>query len=168
MSHPATIPFLIPILASILASGCANRPDPGATARRVGTYDGRAVAIAYAGSTQFGAWMKQQKARHDSAKQAGDTSTVREIEQAMQAQQERFHDQAFRGTEIDDILGKIGTSLQEIRKSAGVARLERINQPRAAGIDTVDVTDRLVALFAPDERARKWIRDIRAKPFPAR
>lgn len=81
-------------------------------------------------------------------------------------QQERFHAQAFAGEDVDDILALVADSLPGICRQAGVARLEKVNRARPAGVATVDVTDRLVALFAPSERGLGWIADLKDRPLP--
>ncbi|MCA8963814.1 MAG: hypothetical protein H6838_18850 [Planctomycetes bacterium] len=158
-------------LLATIAAACgatADKTPPSPTAERIGTYDGRAVAIAYANSDLFRQWLDGVRKEHDAAAAAGDTKRAAEFEAKAVTQQERFHGQAFGGDDIDDILERVAAQLPAIRAQAGVARLEAINQPRPADAATVDVTDAIVALFHPDDRAKGWIADIRGKPFPKR
>lgn len=151
-------------------TACANNPiiDDYEPDARIGTYDGRAVAIAYANSDRFDEWMKEFRARHARAKAAGDEDTMHALEAQIQEQQNTFHGQAFRGDSIDDILTLITGDTQRIAREVDATRLERINLRRPTRVATVDVTDRLVALFEPDERTTRWIHGIRDKPFPRR
>ncbi len=171
MQIPA-LPRQVAILTVSLAvlTACASRPpqdeyNPG---ERIGTYDGRAVAIAYANSERFADWMKEFRVKHTKAKAAGEDATVKAIETTMERQQETFHGQAFRGENIDDILARIPDHVRRIRSAADVVRLEQVNLRRPTTIETIDVTDQLVAVFEPDAKARGWIRDIRKKPLARR
>lgn len=62
---------------------------------RVGTYDSRSVAIAFAGSEAFNIWMGALKAEHDKAKAAGDYSRVAQLEAEGVARQTLMHRQGF-------------------------------------------------------------------------
>ena len=165
------LPTLAAAAAMTLFGACSStgKGDDASqlpSAERIGVYDGRAVAIAYAGSDRFDQWIKALRAEHDAAKERGDTKRADELEAKAVAQQERFHGQAFRGEKVDDVLATVADLLPPILAEAGVTRIERINEERASEVPTVDVTDRLVALFDPGEKQRKWIAEIRTKPFP--
>jgi hypothetical protein len=132
----------------------------------VGTYDGRAVVIAYAGSDSFRELMAALRSEHEDALARGDQEQADALEKKAIAQQERFHGQAFRGDDIDDILDRFADQVAAICKATGVTRIEKVNQDRPEAQQAVDVTDQIVQLFDPDERAKKWIADIRGQPFP--
>ena len=163
------------IVAAATLTSCKSADDPqpnGGTATEtveaaesIGTYDGRAVVIAYVNGPRFSTWMKELRTEHERAKEAGDTAKVAELEAKVQQRQDAFHRQAFEGDDVDDILELVRDELPQILAEAKVARLEKVNRDRPEGVVTVDVTDQLVALFDPNEKGRKWIADVRTKPF---
>ena len=121
--------------------------------------------IAYANSARFDAWMKAIRAEFEEAKAKGDVARAEAIEARVVAQQRRFHGQAFEGDDVDDVLEVVAGQLDAVCQAAGVDRLERVNLQRPPGVVTVDVTDRLIELFDPDEKGRRWAADVRGKPF---
>lgn len=156
-------------LLVLALSGCGApppAPDASRPGPRVGTYDGRAVAVAYANGPRFAAWLRALRAAHDAAADRQDEAEMGAIEGRAVAQQQRLHAQTFEGADVDDILELVAPELAGLCAAAGVVRLERVNLARAAGVVAVDVTDRLVDLFEPSEKGRAWIRDLRAAPFP--
>jgi hypothetical protein len=167
MPYPSFPSQLVFLTLSFALAACSDAPNlsdsnPG---ERVGTYDGRAVAIAYAGSYRFKKWMQSFRAKHSRAKEAGDSTEVKALEAMIQRQQDTFHGQAFRGESIDDILALIPDETERIRREVGAVRLEKINAPRPGSVETVDVTDQFVELFRPDEKTRRSVREIRKLPI---
>ena len=157
-----------PLLCCLLLAACGAPPlarSPAQPGERVGTYDGRAVAVAYANGPRFALWMRELQAAHRAAKERGDQEEMRVLERRAAAQQRRFREQTFEGADIDDILGLIQEELPAVRAAVDVGRLEKVNLARVDGVVTVDVTDRLVDLFEPSEQGRKWIRDVRGLPL---
>ena len=160
----AFLAFLTPMIAATAAprSDLARAPQP----LRVGTFDSRAVAVAFARSSAFASELREVRTEHEKAKSSGDTKRAEEIDAAMRARQEWLHRQAFGSAPIDDILAKVRGELPRIAREAGVELLVSIwslayREPEAQG---GDVTDRLVALFDPDETTRAILRDLRVKP----
>lgn len=156
-------------LLAVALWGCGVPPlEPSAASpgERVGTYDGRAVAVAYANGPLFAARMRALREAHNAAEDRQDAAEMAALEARAVAQQQRFHAQAFDGADVDDILEVVAPHLAGLCAAAGVARLEKVNLARAGGVVTVDVTDRLVDLFEPSDKGRKWIRDLRAQPLP--
>jgi hypothetical protein len=148
---------------------CGAPPLEPSAARpgdRVGTYDGRAVAVAYANGPLFAARMRELREAHNAAEDRQDEAEMAALEARAVAQQQRFHAQAFDGADVDDILEVVAPQLAGLCASAGVVRLEKVNLARPDGVVTVDVTDRLVDLFEPSDKGRRWIRDLRARPLP--
>ena len=147
------------------SSAVPKAPEPDSARERVGVYDGRAVAVAYANSDLFRSWLETLQQQHSEAEASGDQARATRLAAEAEAQQARFHGQAFQGDPIDDILARVQDRVAAIRHDAGVARLERVNGERSGDVSTVDVTDQLVALFALDARAREWIRQLRDQPL---
>lgn len=133
---------------------------------RVGVYDSRAIAVAYAGSSEFAATLKQAKADYQTAKQANDEKRMAEIRNRMKLQQRRMHEQGFSTGSVASIMDSIKDSLPAVAKSAGVDLIVskwEVNY-QSSPVKTVDVTDKLVALFHPNERSAKWAKEIQQKP----
>jgi len=152
-----------------LASGalaCAQQIAPAPTVR-LGLYDSRAVAIAYAGSPHLAKTMQELKARHRKAKEAGDAMEVSRLESEGAALQRRLHDQGFGTAPVDDLLGLIADRLPAIREEAGVtafvSKWDREALAKHRGTPTRDVTMRLVDAFGPSAKARRNAVEIQSR-----
>lgn len=147
--------------------GCATASaQPQANKLRVGVYDSRAVAVAWANSTEFKDTMKSIEIEHQKAKEARNDKRVKEIESQMKLQQRRAHEQAFSTGSVAPIMAKVKDRLPEVAKQAGVqiivSKWELNHQ--SSDVEIVDVTDKLVALFHVNERGLKWCQEIQQKP----
>ena len=129
------------------------------TQEQIGTYDSRAVAVAYAGSTFQETKMKDLKAEFSKAREAGDTKEVSRLQAEGQAWQAKLHQQGFGTAPVDDLLAHIAVELPKIHKDAGVTRLiskwDKAQLQKYPGAARVDVTLRLVDAFQPSETQRK-------------
>jgi hypothetical protein len=138
-----------------------NKPD--ASRIRVGTFDSRAVAVAYARSETFSRFLMKIKEEHAKAKSEGNESRVREIETEMPALQELLHKQGFSTYSVSNILEKIKERIPGIAKQAGVevivSKWDLAYQQ--AGLQLIDVTDFMVQLFNPDEKTLEIIRQLK-------
>ncbi len=151
-------------------AGCVGCKDETADSRiRVGTYDSRAVAIAYAHSefNEVGAKI----AELEKAKAAGDTGKIAELEAWGPAQQAKLHRQGFGTAPVDDILEHIKDNLPQIAKDANVIALvskwDKKTLKRYKSAELIDVTDLIVAPFNPKEKQLKAIEQIKKKkPIP--
>lgn len=136
-------------------------------APRMGVYDSRAVAMAYAGSRFRRVKMDELKARHQQAVQAGDTVAATQLEAEGKAWQARLHRQGFGVASVDDLLQHIGEELPRIQQAARVTRLvSRWNLAELALhplAERVDVTMELVDAFQPTPRQRQYAIDIQRK-----
>jgi hypothetical protein len=133
---------------------------------RVGTFDSRAVALAYyrkhLRSPEFTAHIKKLKEERDRAKAAGDNQKAKRLEAEGRAGQEHTHSQVFGSAPIDEILAKIKDRLPEIAKQAGVdVIVSKWNLAyRSPDAKFVDVTEPLAKLFQPDEGTMKLLREL--------
>ena len=139
----------------------------------VGTYDSRAVAVAYAQSDAFGAYIVAQQADVaqvlERAKTAGDENFVTELEGLGPAMQKRLHEQGFGSAPVDDILARIEDKLPEIAERAGVDVIvsKWTLTYRDPAAKFVDVTGLIAAEFDPDERTLKMIESLAGtEPVP--
>ena len=136
---------------------------------RVGTFDSRALAMAYFGSEAFNRQLNDLRAEHEKAKAAGDAKRVKELDTEGPALQELMHKQGFSTWPVDNILEKIKGKISEIATQADVevivSKWDIVYQ--RSGVEFVDVTDLMVRPFDPDEETLKTIADIQKKdPVP--
>lgn len=105
-----------------LGSGTARQGvgEPGQPAARVrvGTYDNRAVAVAWARSeyNDVGELYRQL----EEAKAAGDRGRVKELTTLGPKRQQRLHYQGFGRTPVTDLLEPVKDRLGEAARAAGV------------------------------------------------
>jgi hypothetical protein len=138
---------------------------------RIGTYDSRAIAIAFAGSPVHKKQLGQLKAEHQKAKEKGELDTAAQLEAKAKAWQEEAHKQAFSTAPVDDLLAHISDVLPEIRTAAGVTAIvskwDQAGLKMYPGAERVDVTMSLVDAFQPTERQRNSAIEIqKRKPIP--
>lgn len=137
----------------------------------VGTFDSRALAMAYYRSAEFMQYMQELRAEHEKAKAAGDEKRIKELEAKGPAQQELMHKQGFSTWPVDNILKKIKEKIPDIAKQANVdvivSKWNIVYQ--RSGIEFIDVTDLMVKPFNPNEDTLKIIKEIQKKdPVPTK
>lgn len=158
---------LVVIPASFITSFAQDKAPN--TKERIGVYDSRAIAVAFAGSQAHVEQIRQLKAEHQKAKEAGDLEKVAKLEAEGEAQQAKMHQQGFSTAPVDELLLHITNALPEIQKAAGVTALiskwDEAGLKNHPGAEKVDVTMKLVEAFHPNERQRKFAIDIqKTKP----
>jgi hypothetical protein len=139
----------------------------------VGTFDSRAVAVAYIHSDAFTDYLVAQKADVaqviERAKMAGDKELVAGLDALGPAMQKRLHEQGFGTAPVDDIIARIEDKLPGIAKEAGVDVIvsKWTLTYRSPAAKFVDVTGLIAAEFDPDERTLKLIESIvETEPIP--
>ena len=164
---------IIALLAGFGAYSAAgsrqSREAEGGPGVRVGTFDSRAVALAYYRSDEFRSQMAGLKAEYEKAKAAGDEKRIQELDAEGPAQQELAHKQGFSTWPVDDILKKIEERIPGIAQQAGVdlivSKWDLVYERSDA--EFVDVTDLMVQPFAPDEKTLEIIQQLKTrKPVP--
>jgi len=137
------------------------------TKERIGVYDSRAVAVAFAGSAEQQKQLQELKAAHRKAKEVGDFEKVAQLEADGKALQQKAYQQAFSTAPVDDLLAHIANSLPEIQKAADVTTLiskwDEAKLKKHAGAETVEVTMELVDAFQPSERQRQSALEIQQR-----
>ena len=149
--------------AAQVATGASQRPQEEVITMRVGVFDSRAVAVAYARSDVFRRGLNAMKAEHEEAKETGDTARVAELEAKGQAMQDLLHRQGFSTWPVDDILEQVEGRIPAIAERAGVDVIVSkwtIVYERP-GVEFVDVTDLMVEPFEPDEETLKIIEELK-------
>jgi hypothetical protein len=154
------------LLALTLVSIAPGWPPPvRKEALRLGVFDSRAVAVAYARSEIHARSMEELIGRKRAAEERGDHEEVAAVEAEGARRQRRFHLQGFSVVSIDDILVHLEQHLPAVAEQAGVDAI--VNRWTVAHhrpeVQLVDVTEALIAPFQPDERTLAIVRDLRDK-----
>jgi len=133
---------------------------------RVGIFDSRGVALAYARSGLSAPVMRDLKAKYEKAKAENDEKTIKECEAEGPARHQVQMQQVFSVASVADILEAVKADLPNVAREAGVdiivSKWEVVHKDPS--IELVDVTANLVKLFKPDEATLKMIGDIDKQP----
>ena len=156
----ATLTAVSALIGAIGPHQASLAQETGSAAKaRVGIYDSRAVAVAFAGSAAFNRWMGDLKAEHGKAKASGDQERAAELEAEGAARQRLLHMQAFSTGQVTNLLDQVKDKLPAIHEKAGVSVLvskwDKDGLARYKDAELVDVTMALVDAFSPSERQRK-------------
>ncbi len=139
------------------------------TPMRVGTYDSRAIAVAYVRSDFGRQAIDNLMAERDKAKAAGDEKRVKEVEARGRARQERLHQQGFGTASVMEMLDRIKAEIPGVAREAGVALIVSKWEVvyRDPSVEYVDVTVALVKKFGADPKMLKMIEDLmQHEPMP--
>ena len=135
---------------------------------RIGTYDSRAIAVAFAGSEAFSEWMANLKTESNKAKAEGNQKRVADLEAQAVEQQRLFHKQAFSTAPVDNILEHIKDKMAEIAKATGVgpiiSKWDKDALAKYKSAELVDVTMALVEALHPNERQLNIAKAIQKNP----
>jgi hypothetical protein len=160
---------LLVLLGGTLLFGAAQAPQAEAQAAqsghvRIGTYDSRAVAVAYVRSEMSAQKMNDLVRRRDEAAKAKNTKLVKELEAQGASMQVRKHLQGFSTAPVEDVLDTVRDRLPAVAQHNNVIAITRVADYHADSVELVDVTKDLVALFSPDDKTLKIIEDLRKQP----
>lgn len=148
-------------LASV-ASTLYGQQDDSETAKiRIGTYDSRAIAIAYAPS-RFNP-VAEKMTQYKAAQAAGDEEKVKELERWGQQHQRQLHFQGFGRVPVTDLLEHVADKLAALAREHHLAAITASCDFTGERVEVVDITDELVRLYEPTEKTLGHIREIRKK-----
>ena len=165
------------VILAVLA-GLAVHPTAGAqqlqektseSKVRVGTFDSRALAMAYYRSEAFIRQVNDLRAELEEAKAAGDVERVRQLEAYAPAAQEVASQQGFSTGSVREIMEKIEEELPQIAEEAGVSVIVSKWEVayKSPAVELVDLTPQLVALFEPSDQVLQWIEGLQGQdPIP--
>jgi hypothetical protein len=97
------------------------------------------------------------------AQAAGDQKRVAAIKQRGSAMQDAMHLKAFSNAPVDDILAQVPDQLAQVARDAGVDVIVAKLDFQSPGVEVIDVTDRLVATFNPDDATLKAVEQLRQR-----
>ena len=155
--------FLVLLLA--LAGSAPGGSPCGVQERaliRVGTYDPRAIAVAYAPS-RFNP-VAQKTAERDAAAKAGDTKRAKELEAWGERHQRELHRMAFAGTPVHELLAHVQEGVARLAAEQHLALIAQRLDHVGPEVEVVDVTDALVSLFEPSAKTLATVTEVRKQP----
>jgi hypothetical protein len=136
---------------------------------RVGAFDSRAVALAYAQTAEepgYAPHFNRLMDEYKKAKASGDVNEARRLETQGHREQDQLHRQVFSSGSIANILEKIKDQLPGISQQAGVDLI--VSKWDIAyqipGTQTVDITQAMVKPFHPSEKTLRVIQDLEKTP----
>lgn len=131
---------------------------------RIGVYDNRAIAIAWASSALNP--VRTKMAELEAARKAGDQQKVKELEAWGPASQRLLHFQGFGRVPVGDLLEPVKAGVARVAAARGLAAIAMQCDHVAANAEVVDVTSDLVELYTPSDRTRKVVESMRSvKPM---
>lgn len=143
---------LLAFLTTCLYPSAAQAPS-------VGTFNRKAVVVAYYRSQMYAATLNEKAAALKEAKQINDTARVRELEKWGQDQQDLAHRQLAGSAPIDNILRALQPAFVEIRRSSGLREI--VTAPYRDGkAQTIDVTDQILDWLKSDAKTRAIIKQL--------
>jgi hypothetical protein len=162
------LPLAVALATGLLLGACGKAEN---AVDRIGVYDSRSIAVAWAGTESYNDVMKSLQAEWQQAKAAGDQKRLEEVEAEAEAQQRLLHLQVFSTAPVDDILAHIEDSLADIKEEAGVTLLvskwDAETLARYPSAEQIDVTMMLVDALHPNEQQRQTAITIQEQePIP--
>ena len=137
------------VIAVTLSAACtrAVQPAPAMEGIRIGAYDSRCVAVAFAGSE-----------KHEASLRGLDAAAMREKQALM-------HEQGFSTAPVDDILAlypdEVAALKSKHKLDALVSKWDKPSLAQYAGAAQIDVTDELIEIPKPNDRQRKSAQEIK-------
>jgi hypothetical protein len=125
-----------------------TQPPVGADTIRLGTYDSRAIAMAWARSEHNEVHAKMNA--HREAKAAGDDATVAELERWGLMKQRELHFQGFGTYPVDACLAPIRDELPALMARKDLDAIVWMVHAQTGRVERVDVTVDLMVLLGMD------------------
>jgi hypothetical protein len=152
---------------AVLAARSQGGDDPKSTKIRIGTYDNRAISLAFFAS-RFNP-TAEKKAAYEKAKAAGDQAKMKELEEWGPKFQRQLHFQTFGRAPVDDLLEPVKDRIAKLAGDKQLAAITMNCDFTSEQVELVDVTEDLVKLYDPDplDKTLQGVREIRKiKPTP--
>ena len=169
MKTKNSVAAAIGVLGVLLISPGRASGQPPAPALRIGTYDSRAIAIAFAHSDLLREQQRGLMAELEQARTANDGKRVAELQSRGRSLQHLLHQQGFSTGSVVNIMDRIKDAIPAVAKDAGVliivSKWEVLY--RHPSIEYVDVTMPLAMKFNPSQRGLKIIEELpKREPVP--
>ena len=144
--------------SSYIAAVCLSVPFIAAAAQpdRIGTFDKQSIVIAFYRSPMWADTLKERIAARDSAKRAGDTVRVRQLEEWGASHQELAHRQLAGTADLTNIVDALRPALDSL---ISAERLKAIVPAPVTDVHmvVVDVTPKLLDWLKADAKTREII-----------
>jgi hypothetical protein len=153
----AVVGMCLVVAVLAVCTSPATVAGPAKPVVKIGVYDSRGVAIAYARSPGFTQSMMKLRADYERARAEGDSALVKKLGQEGPWMQVRLHQRGFSTAGAGDLLAKVADRLPGVAREAGVVLIvSKWEMPfRDASVEVVDVTVPLMKLFQADEQTLK-------------
>lgn len=168
----ATMVFCLVGAALVAAEPALGQSSGDQTGQvRIGTYDSRAVALAYGRSEFFSLPYDQWKRQIEMAKREGDKAKIEEAENIPKRRQNLAHMQVFGNAPIHNLL-KEPPLAKAIEQQATEQRLDLVVRDIdiahcGPSVELIDITDALVESCQPTQNTRTMIEQMsRHDPIP--
>ncbi len=150
------------ILTSIVLPASTHRPAPQPQEKhRIGVYDSRAIAIAWASSAYNTVSDKMKEM--ETAKKAGDKQKVTELEAWGVAHQRMLHFQGFGRVPVGELLKPVEDKLAALIAEKKLLAITMQCDALGVNTETVDITLDLVRLYDPPARVLTWVEQLKDK-----
>ena len=134
---------------------------------RIGIYDGRALAVAWLRSSDDGGIIRKLSAEAKDAQAAGDQKRYEELRDQLERLQFAAHVQIFSDARPEEALAKLAPDMAAVAREVRVAAIANRLDYSGTEVETVDVTDALVARLNPPPEDKQLIEGLRkVKPVP--
>ncbi|MHC4414881.1 MAG: hypothetical protein ACYS0G_06320 [Planctomycetota bacterium] len=151
--------LLVACAVTMLGAFSVARSHEPRAGLRVGVYDNRAIAVAYA-TSRFNP-VSEKMAEFEKAKAAGDAKRVEELEAWGEKHQRQLHRQGFGRVPVDDLLAHVKDELPEVARKTGIDAIAWHCDYASADVEQVDITTELVMLFDPSKKTLKTVQELR-------
>lgn len=153
------------LVAGVALTPCVRAASLSSAPVRIGTYDNRSIAVAFAAS-RFNP-VRQKMAEYTAAVQRGDRDRADELKAWGEKAQRELHFQGFGRAPVGDLLKHVSVEMAALAEVKGLKAVVAECDYTAEGVEVVDITDELVELFDPSDQTREMARGIRkADPVP--
>ncbi len=132
------------------------------TTQKIGTFDSRAVAIAYYNSKDFKNTIESSMLDMKTAKEKGDKKAIAKIERENSLRQAMMHEQGFGRGSINNIIDLVKDKIAVLAKNENLTTIVSKWEVVYSGADVklVDITEKIVDLFEPNERMKQMTKEV--------
>ena len=168
--------FAIGGILAVALTGCASRTantaerqpiaEAGAaTGPRIGVYDSRSIAVAFAGSPRHEEQLAPAIAAMNEAKAAGDDAAIAKAGQALREGQDQMHRQGFGTAPVDEILSLYTVEIDALKAQYGlialVSQWDDETLRAYTDVEQFDMTNELIDVIGPNDRQRSSAQSVR-------
>jgi len=160
------VTFLVAVATAVFVSTGHTQEQPASQSLRVGTFDSRAVAIAYYQSEEQRQYRRALSEEYEDAEASGDGWRIMQLDAFLPALQHRMHQQGFSTGSVREIVAKLGAELPRVAEEEGVSLIvSEWELPYwSETVELVDLTPQIVALIDPSDRALMVVDQLKANP----